>query len=108
MLPPVAQAAAPSEATATVVIPPTTVRQDVPPWPASIHSAPPMGALTGLAEVVIGPTGEVESVRLVKRIHPMYDGLLLAAAKKWRYEPATRDGQPIPYTKQLEIKVAPK
>jgi len=34
--------------------------------------------------------------------------LLLQAAKKWRYQPAIKDGKPVKYLRVLEINVDPK
>jgi hypothetical protein len=38
-------------------------------------------------------------------VAPRYDQQLLAAAKEWRYSPATLDGQPVRYRKLIEITV---
>jgi hypothetical protein len=35
-----------------------------------------------------------------------YDGMVIAAAKKWQYQPATLDGKPVKYIKRLTISVA--
>jgi tetratricopeptide (TPR) repeat protein len=93
---------------APVIVGPVAIRQDVPAWPSTVRTAPASDGLVGAVELVIGITGDVQSVKLVKRMHPVYDALLVAAAKKWKYEPATRGGQPIEYTKQIEIKVTPR
>ena len=52
-------------------------------------------ALKGSVIVSIDPTGRVISAVMQQVVHPAYDRLLLAAARSWRYQPATRDGQPI-------------
>lgn len=98
---------APAASTATVV-PPTIIRQDVPPWPSSAAGIATPGARKGVLEIVVGPTGEVESAKMIKPIHPAYDAVLLAATKRWSYEPASQDGHAIEYVKRLEVTVQPK
>ena len=34
---------------------------------------------------------------------PLYDPLLLSAAKGWKYRPATRDGQPVRFRKIIQV-----
>ena len=62
----------------------------------------------GVIEVVIDSTGNVESARLLETVHPSYDGLLLAAAKKWQYQPAQLDGTTVRYMKRIQISLAPE
>jgi hypothetical protein len=39
-------------------------------------------------------------------IDMMYDQMVIAAAKKWMYQPATLDGKPVKYVKRLSISVS--
>ena len=97
--------------TAHGVVPPVVIRQDMPPGPprlASHFALQDGGSLIGVLEVVVSATGGVKSATLARRIHPVYDALLLAAAKQWKYEPATLEGEPIEYVKRLNIKVSGK
>jgi hypothetical protein len=96
---------APVEST---IVPPVVIRQNVPEWPRwlSINTRRQgTGTLDGVLDIIIGSDGKVESVELVTRIHPLYDGLLIEAAKRWQYQPATRNGQPMPYPKRIMVKV---
>lgn len=81
------------------VTPPVVVDQQMPTWspPAAYVNTTFRGAL----EILVGENGLVTSVRTVERTHPLYDTMLLAAAKQWRYEPAVKDGRPVPYRKTL-------
>jgi len=90
------------------VTPPVALRQELPGWrvPAGAGSTfmggnPPKGTL----EVVIDERGRVADARLSRSVHPFYDGRLLAAAKRWRYRPATKDGKPVPFSKTIEIQL---
>jgi hypothetical protein len=92
-----------------LVTPPVTIRQDVPPWPAALgdmlKQQSRTGVLSGIVDVLIGADGTVQSARMVKSIHPLYDTLLLAAASHWTYRPAMKGSVPVAYTKRLAINV---
>ena len=94
-------------ASAALTLPPEVIHQDVPPWP---NNLPPSALLTlsGLFEIVVSARGDVGSVNVVKSIHPAYDQLLIAAARRWRYRPATRDGEAVAYVKRLAVNVTAK
>jgi tetratricopeptide (TPR) repeat protein len=91
------------------VVPPVAVQQTVPPWPAALaasrREALKFAQLNGVLELSITKTGTVESVKLVKGIDPFYDVLLLNAARQWKYQPATRNGEPIEFVKRLAIAI---
>lgn len=83
------------------VIPPVNISQDLPKW---IHQ--PFGVegrFEGQVDVVVNEKGEVESVTLAKSIQPSYDDVALAAAKSWKYSPATRNGVPVKFRKSVGI-----
>jgi periplasmic protein TonB len=80
------------------VVPPAIVRQVLPPFPASNV---PTG--TGTLEIVIDENGGVESAAMRTSVNAIYDRLALTAAKTWRYKPATVDGQPVKFRKQIVI-----
>jgi hypothetical protein len=99
---------APPRAPDIQVVPPVTVQQTVPPWPATLASrrdALKFAQLNGVLELIITKTGTVDSVKLVKGIDPFYDVLLLNAARQWKYQPATRNGEPIEFVKRLAIAI---
>jgi hypothetical protein len=98
----------PIPAKSASVVPPRIIRQDVPRWPAALGANSVPSARNGLLEIVVGPTGAVESAKMVRHIHPQYDALLLAATKNWSYEPASQDGKPIEYVKRVEVNIVPK
>lgn len=83
------------------VQPPVEVQRRLPPW-----NPPPALSrmeLRGQLEVVIDDSGNVAAATIVKSVHPAYDEALVGAAERWRFEPATRDGVPVPYRKTFEI-----
>jgi TonB family protein len=97
---PPASAAAP----AAGVIPPVVVRQDVPRWPPGLVRSAQAAALL---EVQIDRTGAVTDARVTQSLNPVYDQLLIDAARGWRYKPALRGGQPTAYVKILRLELAP-
>jgi TonB family protein len=48
-------------------------------------------------EIVVSPTGFVESARVVGGARTYFDGMVLSAAKTWTFQPATRDERPVTY-----------
>lgn len=89
-----------SEADA-LVQPPVDVQRRLPPW-----SPPPAlarMAFRGALEVIIDETGGVASASIVESVHPIYDTSLVEAARRWRFQPATREGLAVPYRKTFEI-----
>ncbi|MGH9866627.1 MAG: energy transducer TonB [Candidatus Polarisedimenticolia bacterium] len=47
-----------------------------------------------ILEIVVGRTGEVESVRVL-RSQPLFDQAAIEAVARWRYNPALQSGQPV-------------
>jgi len=84
------------------VVPPVTVRQDLPTYPGQV----PM-VKQGIIEVVIDETGNVEAAVMRASVSPAYDALALAAARAWRYHPATLNGSPVKYRKTVQVTVKP-
>ena len=96
----------PAPAPAPIVITkPVAIEETLPPW------TPPPSAGTSLfagsLRVDISATGTVDHVEIVEPIHPAYDSKLLEAARKWRYQPALRDGTPIPSSKTVVVRLKP-
>jgi len=61
----------------------------------------------GAIRVQISAEGRVINVELIRSVHPAYDQALLRAARTWLYEPAKKDGVPIPSEKTVEVAVTP-
>jgi tetratricopeptide (TPR) repeat protein len=86
------------------VVPPVTVRQDLPRLPSAIPLTSPA---QGLLELIISEEGTVESATLVNSVHRVYDPLLLNAARIWRYQAATRHGVPVRFRKVIQVNLDP-
>jgi TonB family protein len=86
------------------VVKPEVLSRSVPQWtpPASMNARQ---AFTGVLEVIIDRNGRVEATVMRESVHPLYDPILLRAAKTWRFKPATRDGEPVKYVYRLGIRI---
>jgi tetratricopeptide (TPR) repeat protein len=82
------------------VQPPGTIRQELPGIPFTLRH---QIRDRGLLEVVIDEAGRVSFMALRVGIHPQYDTMLLAAAREWRYQPATLNGTPVKFRKLIRI-----
>ena len=85
------------------VTPPVAINQQMPAWRGDLMNV--RSEFTGAIDLIIDETGHVESASLRKSVHPMYDPLLLEAAKSWTYKPAMRGTQPIKFQKTLVVKL---
>jgi hypothetical protein len=90
----------------TEVTPPVVVEQQVPTWRFSSYL--PDRSFRGRLEIIIDETGAVEAATIEEPIWPAYDAVLLQAARKWRYQPAMRDGKPVKFRRLLDLNIDPK
>jgi TonB family protein len=84
------------------VVPPMTIKQELPAFPGQL----PM-TRTGALEVTIDETGTVEAAVMRQTVSTAYDNLAVAATKTWRYKPATVNGAPVKYKKVIQVTVRP-
>jgi TonB family protein len=71
-----------------------------------LPSRPPADATPeeiGILEIIVSATGAVEQVRLISTTTRYQDRMIVAAAKAWQFEPATKDGQPVRYRTRIRI-----
>jgi hypothetical protein len=83
------------------VVGPVAIQQRVPKYPAAVTRP-----LVGVVEFVVDESGAVQSPRMQMTIDPSFDSMVVSAAKRWTYQPATLDGKPVKYLKRLTISVA--
>jgi hypothetical protein len=84
----------------TIAVP---IRQEVPRVPQNITS---QARERGLLELIIDEQGRVVTVMLRMSVHPVYDAQLMAAARDWKYLPATVGGRPVKFRKMVQITVS--
>jgi TonB family protein len=109
-------AAAPAAATAAVpdagrrvysmmdtsVVPPLAIVQELPKYQGDV-----LIPRAGQIELIINEAGAVEAAMIRSSVSPKYDELALAAARQWRYRPATLNGAPVKYRKLISVTVRP-
>jgi hypothetical protein len=79
------------------------IKQEVPRVPNTITS---QARDRGLLELIIDEQGRVVTVMLRMSVHPLYDAQLLAAARDWKYLPATVGGRAVKFRKMVQITVS--
>jgi TonB family protein len=84
------------------VTPPVALRQELPRVPPAIAR---QARARGVLELVIDELGRVIAMTMRESVHPMYDSLVLNAAKDWRYQPATLHGRPVRFRKMIQVNV---
>jgi TonB family protein len=67
----------------------------------------PLSGLRGIVEVVIDERGGVESAGMVAPVTTAYDKMVLTAASRWQFQPATLNGTPVKFRKRIQIFIAP-
>ena len=83
------------------VVPPRLIR---PQFARSPQPGTPVADLPE-DELVVSAAGEVESVKLASPGRGTQPGMQLSAIKAWRYEPATRGGQPVRYRLRVRLPI---
>jgi TonB family protein len=86
----------------TGVTAPTIIKQELPKVPAQVAGRT---RDRGLLEVTIDEQGRVINATIRSPIHPVYDSMLLVAARDWKYRAATMNGQPVKYRKVIQVAV---
>ncbi len=81
------------------VAPPTLLRPQLPSRLISTTTVPHASTL----EFIIGEDGRVERLRLNSVTNRLSEKMLLAAAKAWVFQPATRDGWPVRYRLRVQL-----
>jgi tetratricopeptide (TPR) repeat protein len=88
------------------VTPPVAIRETLPRW-APTDAASRSVEFRGAIRVRIDADGRVVGAEMVAPIHPLYDGLLLRAARDWAYQPARTNGLPVPAEKVVQVVLKP-
>jgi len=84
---------------------PIVLRQDLPQVPQSLLPMFKSGVTAGQLDVLIDELGNVEDATIRQSMQPVYDAIVLRAAKMWRYRPARNGTTPIKYVKTVAVVV---
>lgn len=82
------------------VTPPIAIKQEFPRVPAGVMA---QVRDRGLLEIIIDERGRAAALTVRTSMHPVYDTLLMAAAREWRYQPATHEGRPVRFRKLIQV-----
>jgi hypothetical protein len=93
---------APAAERSVDVVQPVAIRQTIPAVPSGIAG---VGNPTAVVKVAIGPNGKVMAVSMQQTSHPLYDRLVLQAAREWLYTPAMLNGKPVASEKVVSIQL---
>jgi TonB family protein len=89
------------EASDSTVKPAVSLSRPIPVWERP--SALKFAAFQGILEVIVAEDGSVADASMIKPINPAYDRILLDAAQKWRFQPATIGDQRVRYRMTYSI-----
>ncbi len=78
------------------VVPPVAIRQDILRWLGPVRR-PLSGTTLGTIDLVIDEAGHVIASVMRASVSRFYDAVLLDSARSWRFQPATKGGQPVKY-----------
>jgi len=87
------------------VAPPVVKSQKMPPWRPAPQAT--VQEFRGVLRLLIDQTGAVVSAAMAASTVPMYDSLLVRAARDWKFLPAQKQGTPVRYLKLIEIQLKP-
>ena len=79
---------------------PTKVRHVPPVYPAAARRMRAQGVV--ILEAVIGTTGDVETVRVIRSV-PLLDDAAIAAVRQWRYTPTLLNDVPVPVVMSVTV-----
>ena len=85
------------------VVPPVTLSQPPPQVPPVLLDLVRRLHRSGLIDVMIDEHGSVQDVTVQQSVNAAYDILVVAAARTWKYRPATRNGVPVRFVKAVVV-----
>jgi TonB family protein len=80
---------------------PRAVQTARPFYPRAPYDAGVEGPVS--LELVVESTGSVGDVRVIESLHPDLDEAAIASARKWRFTPGTKDGQPVDVIVTMDV-----
>jgi len=89
------------QANAQGLVPPKPIKQVTPKYTSDALRAKIQGDVE--VEIIVLTDGTVGDVRVTKSLDAGLDEQAIAAARQWRFQPATKDGQPVEYTATLSL-----
>jgi TonB family protein len=85
------------------ISPPVTIDQRVPGMPPEMKTIARSLKKTGVLDIVIDESGRVVDATMRQSLYSAFDALVIRSAGRWKYEPATKDGVPVRFTKTIVL-----
>jgi TonB family protein len=85
------------------VTPPVVISQRMPAMTTDLVKITKAMKTSAVLEVVIDEKGNVVDANVIKSVNASFDSIVAAAARRWKYRPAVKDGVPVRYVKTLVI-----
>ena len=98
-----AQALQVYDSSAADVVAPVALQQAMPPIPPGLATMLSTIHRSGVLDVFIDQQGTVERAVMRESVHPIFDALVVDAARSWKYRPALKDGAAVRYLKTIAI-----
>lgn len=83
-----------------VVVPPVAVERPAPQYPVELRRARAEGEV--VVKGVVGRDGRMRDFQVVQAAHPGFADAFLAVLPRWRFQPATLNGEPVAVHYQVE------
>jgi TonB family protein len=91
------------DATSAGVVQPVALRQSLPSPPLALSKL--LVGKRGVLEVTIDTEGKVVDAVMRDSVNSAYDTMVVNAAKMWRFKPATKDGVPVRFVKEIGVAI---
>jgi hypothetical protein len=85
------------------VVAPVALNQAMPSLPPGLATMMSTIHKSGMLDVTIDRQGNVERAVMREGVHPIFDTLVVDAARDWKYHPAMKDGVAVRYLKTIAI-----
>jgi TonB-like protein len=83
------------------VSPPITIQQRVPAMAPQLQVITRSLKKAGMVDVLIDEHGKVVDASIRQSLNATFDDLILNSATRWKYQPAMKDGVPVPFLKTI-------
>jgi TonB family protein len=83
------------------ISPPVAIDQRMPAISGAMGVVIKSLRTNGLVDIVIDETGRVVDAMIRRSLNSSFDAMVLQSARRWKYQPATKDGAPVRYLKTL-------
>jgi hypothetical protein len=91
------------DSSAADVLPPVALHQAMPAIPPGLATMLSTIHRSGALDVIIDQQGNVERAVMRESVHPIFDALVVEAARSWKYRPALKDDVAVRYLKTIAI-----